>query len=586
MSCSLLPLPGRGSRARAWLLLAVLAGALLGGCRARPTPSEGGPDGPVWFEDVTERVGLRFRHDAGPGGDHRMPLIMGSGGAMLDVDNDGRLDLYLLHNGGPGSKARNQLYRQRPDGTFEDTSAGSGLDIAGYGMGVAVGDVDNDGWVDVYVSQYGGGRLFRNRGKDGKGRWLGFEEVTRAAGVEQPRWGTSCAFVDYDRDGWLDLVVVNYVDYDPSQPCGPPSGQRDFCHPSVFPGTAVRLFRNRGRGAGGRWRGCEDVTVASGLATAPGPGLGVVCADFTGDGWPDILVANDARPNHLWVNQRNGTFQEDGVRRGIAYNVLGHPQANMGVAWGDVDGNGLQDVFITHLTEETHTLWRQGPRGQFQDDTARAGLAAPLWRGTGFGTILADFDHDGWLDLAIVNGRVARGPPVDAPGLSAFWRPYAERNQLFRNEGRGRFRDVSPANAPFCGTPAISRGLVWGDFDNDGAIDLLVTAVAGPARLYRNVAEKQGRWLGVRAIDPALARDAYGARVTVKAGTKRWVGEVCPGQSYLSSGDPRVHLGLGGVQRVDELRIDWPDGLAETFPVPGLDRYLTASRGKGKKVGP
>jgi hypothetical protein len=564
--------------------LAIVA-LLLAGC-GRPPPVEPEPDdGPVWFEDVTARAGVRFQHQAGPTGRYFMPQVMGSGAAFLDFDNDGRLDLYLLHNAGPRG-ARNQLFRQKAGGTFEDTSAGSGLDIAGYCMGVAVGDFDNDGWVDVYVSQYGGGRLFRNRGKDANGRWLGFEDVTRQAGVEQPRWGTSCAFVDYDRDGWLDLVVVNYVDYDPSQPCGQPSGQRDFCHPSQFPGTAARLFRNRGRGADGRWRGFEDVTVASGLAAAPGPGLGVVCADFNGDGWPDILVANDARPNHLWINQHDGTFKEEAVRRGLASGVLGQPQANMGIAWGDVDGNGLPDVFITHLTEETHTLWRQGPRGLFQDATARAGLAAPLWRGTGFGTILADFDHDGWLDLAIVNGRVARGQPVDVPGLPPFWRPYAERNQLFRNEGQGHFRDVSPANAPFCGTPAISRGLVWGDFDNDGAIDLLVTTVAGPARLFRNVAQKQGRWLGIRAIDPALRRDAYGARVTVKAGARRWVAEVCPGQSYLSSGDPRVHLGLGRVKGVDELRIDWPDGLAETFPVPRLDRYLTVVRGKGKKVQP
>jgi hypothetical protein len=561
----------------------VLALLLLVGCRRgteRPTE-----EGPVWFEDVTEHVGLHFRQD-GPGGDYHMPLIMGPGGAFLDVDNDGRLDVYLVHNAGPGSTGRNQLYRQRADGTFENVSAGSGLDISGQGMGVAVGDIDNDGWVDVYVSQYGGGRLFRNRGKDSNGRWLGYEEVTRAAGLEQPRWGTSCAFVDYNRDGWLDLVVVNYVDYDPSAPCGQPSGKRDFCHPGLFHGTAARLFRNRGRGPDGRWLGFEDVTVASGLSAAPGPGLGVVCADFNGDGWPDILVANDARPNHLWVNQKNGTFKEEAVLRGIACNALGQPQANMGIALGDVDGDGLFDVFCTHLTEETHTLWRQGPRGLFQDRTPQAGLAAPTWRGTGFGTILMDFDHDGWLDLAIVNGRVARGQPTDVPGLAPFWRPYAERNQLFRNEGRGRFRDISVANAPFCGTPAISRGLVWGDFDNDGAIDLLVTGVAGPARLFRNVAEKRGRWLVVRAVDAALKRDAYGALVSVRAGGKRWRGQVCPGQSYLSSGDPRVHFGLGPVARIDEVRIDWPDGLAETFPPPALDRHVTLVRGKGKKVRP
>jgi hypothetical protein len=571
-------------RLGALVLLALLA-CLLPACRRPAGPTSEEQAGPRWFDDVTDTGNLQFHHDAGATGDYRMPQVIGSGGAFLDFDNDGRLDVYLVHNGGPQGK-KNQLFRQKPDGTFEDVSAGSGLDIAGFGMGVAVGDFDNDGWVDIYVSQFGGGRLFRNRGKNAAGHWLGFEEVTRAAGVEQPRWGTSCAFVDYNRDGWLDLIVVNYVDYDPSVPCGEASGRRDFCHPSMFAGTAARLFRNRGKDSTGRWLGFEDVTVSSGLARAPGPGLGVVCSDFNGDGWPDILVANDAQPNHLWINQKDGTFKEEAVRRGIACNVLGQPQANMGVALGDVDGDGLADVFITHLTEETHTLWRQSPRGLFLDFTARSGLTAPRWRGTGFGTILIDFDHDGWLDLAIANGRVSQGKPVAVPGLPAFWHPYAERNQLFLNEGKGRFRDISLANAPFCGTDAVSRGLIWGDFDNDGAVDLLVTTVAGPARLFRNVASKRGHWLGVRALDPRLNRDAYGARVTVKAGSKRWVAEVCPGQSFLSSGDPRVHLGLGAIEQIDELRIDWPDGLAETFSAGGLDRYLTLVRGKGKKAAP
>jgi hypothetical protein len=511
-----------------------------------------------------------------------MPRIMGSGGAFLDVDNDGRLDILLVTNAGPRSGSCNKLYRQKPDGSFADASAGSGLDVAGHGMGVACGDIDNDGWVDVYLSQYGGGRLFRNRGA-ADGEWRGFEDVTRTAAVEQPRWGTSCSFVDYDRDGWLDLAVVNYVDYDPSHGCTDAGGKPDYCHPMTFPGTSMRLFRNLGRDAAGKWRGFEDATVKAGVA-APGPGLGIVCADFDGDGWPDILVANDARANHLWLNRKNGTFAEDAALRGVAVHVLGRPQANMGVAWGDVDGDGLHDVFITHLTEESHTLWRQGPRGLFLDGTARANLASPRWRGTGFGTVCGDFDHDGWLDLAIANGRVSRGPAQKVAGLDEFWHVYAERNQLFVNEGEGRFRDVSLATAAFSGTPAVSRGLAWGDVDNDGSLDLLVTAVAGPARLYRNVAEKRGRWLMVRALDPALRRDAYGARVSVRAGGRRFIGEVCPGQSYLSSGDPRVHFGLGDVKAIDELRIDWPDGLAETFPAPRLDAAATLYRGKGRKV--
>jgi hypothetical protein len=504
---------------------------------------------------------------------------MGSGAALLDFDNDGRFDLYFVQNAGPNSTARNKLFHQRSDGTFEDVSAGSGLDIAGYGMGVAVGDFDNDGFVDVYVSQYGGGRLFRNRGNGT------FEDVTRSAGVELPSWGTSCAFFDYDRDGWLDLVVVNYVDYDAARRCGAANGIRDYCHPSAFSGTATRLFHNRGRDANGRWLGFEDVTYPAGLAKA-GPGLGVACADFNGDGWPDILVANDSKPNHLWINRHDGTFVDEALTRGLAFNVTGQIQANMGVALGDVSGTGRFDVFITHLTEETHALWQQTTAGFFEDRTIAAGLAAPRWHGTGFGTILADFDLDGALDLAIVNGHVARtrGPIPTDPSIDPYWAAYVERNQLFVNDGNGKFRDISVANTDFCGRYAVSRGLVWGDFDDDGRIDLVVTTVAGPARFYRNIASRKGHWLLIRARDRALNRDAYGAVITVQGGGRRWLGMINPGQSYLCSGDPRAHFGLGAVPTVDEIRVAWPDGLVEVFPAAGVDRVLTLERGKGRKA--
>jgi hypothetical protein len=536
-------------------------------------------DDPIWFRDDTAALGIDFVHEAGPVGNYFFPQIMGSGAALLDYDNDGRFDLYFVQNGGPNSRARNKLYHQRADGRFEDVSAGSGLDIAGYGMGVAVGDFDNDGFVDVYVSQYGGGRLFRNRGNGT------FEDVTGSAGVELLSWGTSAAFVDYDRDGWLDLVVVNYVDYDPGARCGADYAKGDYCHPKNFKGTATRLFHNRGRDTQGRWLGFEDVTVTAGLGKL-GPGLGVTCADFNGDGWPDILAANDGSANHLWINRHDGTFVEEAPTKGLAFNNLGQAQANMGVTLGDVDGTGRFDVFITHLTEETHTLWRQTSLGFFEDRTIAAGLAAPRWHGTGFGTILADFDLDGALDLAIVNGRVGRTPgrlPPDA-GLDPYWAPYVERNQLFAGDGQGRFRDVSLGNKPFCGGYAVSRGLVWGDFDGDGRIDLVVTSVAGPARFYRNVAPRKGHWLLVRATDPALHRDAYGAVITVEAGGRRWLGMINPGQSYLCSGDPRAHFGLGSATTVDRIGVAWPDGLSEVFPGGGVDRIVHLERGKGQKV--
>ncbi|HLJ94418.1 MAG TPA: CRTAC1 family protein, partial [Gemmataceae bacterium] len=568
-------------RVRLWFFrcLLVLLGSWTAGCGSRVPEVVAEPGAPCWFEDVTAQVDLNFVHDAGPTGRYFMPQVIGSGAAFFDFDNDGRLDIYLVQNGGPDSRSKNRLFRQGTDGRFTDVSAGSGLDIAGYGMGVAIGDVNNDGWPDVLVTEYGGVRLFLNKGNGT------FADVTKAAGLDSLLWATSAAFVDYDRDGWLDLVIVDYVNYDASRPCANAAGQPDFCTPRTFEGTVTKLYRNLGapsRQGEGETKSSshpvpvsasvlevprfQDVTLESGLGTAPGPGLGVVCADFNGDHWPDIFVANDAKPNHLWINQRNGTFKEEAVLRGIAYNAMGKAEGNMGIALGDVDDDGLFDVFVTHLNDETHRLWKQGPRGMFQDRTAAADLAKPRWRGTGFGTVLADFDHDGALDLALVNGGVTRRKSIAATAGGSFWTPYMEPNQLFRNDGKGKFREVSESNPPFCGVTAVWRGLACGDFDNDGALDLLVTAIGGPARLYRNVAPKRGHWLMIRALDPARKRDAYGAEIVVRAGERRWLRWINPAYSYLCSNDPRAHFGLGAAERVDTIQVVWPDGTEETFP--------------------
>jgi hypothetical protein len=608
-----------------------------------PTTAIVEPPGPPWFVDVTEDVGLNFIHDPGPlpTDQYFMPQIMGSGAALFDFDNDGRLDIYLIQNAGPHSKSTNRLFRQTADGKFVDGSVGSGLDITGYGMGVAIADVNNDALPDVCVTEYGATRLFLNLGQ-GK-----FQEISKEAGIDNPVWGASACFADLDRDGWLDLVVINYVDFNPARVCGTRDGKRDYCHPNNFEGLVPRVYRNLGGAGVGARSGdraparqsgdrapaqrsgdraptggsedripvrngtvrFEDITVSSGLARVAGAGLGGVCADFTGDGWPDIFLANDNQANRLWINQRNGTFTEEAVLRGVAFNGLGQAPGNMGVALGDVDGDGYLDLFVTHLTDELHTLWKQGKGGMFEDRTGAAGLATPRWRGTGFGTVLADFDHDGFLDLSVVNGRVARGAAttrasavarsgdratardqVSGPdGTTArgssgdpFWNDYAERCQLFANDGTGRFRDISMANDPFCGTRVVARGLAWGDYDGDGAVDLLVTTIGGPARLYRNAVPKRGHWLLLRAIDPALgSRDAYGAEITVQAGQRRWVDLVNPGQSYLVSGDPRVHFGLGTVDQVDSVHVVWPDGAEESFPGQALDRQLTLRKGEG-----
>jgi hypothetical protein len=565
----------------------LLAGGLLLGCRPPPAeqPEEAGPAGPPWFADVTEAAGLDFVHDAGPvDGKYFLPQIIGSGAALFDFNGDGLLDILLLQNGGPAG-AKNRLYQQRPGGRFQDVSAGSGLDFAGYNMGVAIGDVNNDGWPDVLITGYRGVRLFLNQGNGT------FTDVTREAGLHNPLWATSAAFVDYDRDGWLDLVVVNYLDYDPSLPCTSANGVRDYCTPKAFAGTSSKLFRNLGRLPGPAARGTaplvrfKDVSVESGLGLLPGPALGVVCADFNGDGWPDIFVANDASPNHLWINQRNGTFKEEAAVRGVAVNAMGQAEGNMGIGWGDVDGDGLQDLFVTHLTHETNTLWKQGPRGLFRDVTVATGLSRPRWRATGFGTMLADFDHDGALDAAVANGRVTRKTEGAGSG-SSFWEQYAERNQVFANDGRGRFRDVSLDNPAVCGTANVARGLAVGDYDNDGALDLLLTTVAGRVHLYRNVAPRRGHWLRVRAVDPARRRDPLGAEVTVRAGGRVWVHTLQSSGSYLSANDPRPHFGLGKVDHIDAIDVRWPDGpvAAETFTVAGVDREVILTRGKGRSA--
>lgn len=556
----------------ACIAIGIVAGVLLWSPWRVDSPEVGEPP---WFTDATDALGLKFTHDAGPTGTYFFPQIMGAGAALFDCDQDGRLDIYLVQSGGPNSPARNQLFRQKADGAFEDISAGSGLDVAGHFTGVAIGDVNNDGWPDVVLTGYRGVRLFLNNGNNT------FTEVTKEAGLEDVHWASSASFIDFDRDGWLDLVVVNYVEYDPTHRYLSAGTRRDYSHPSVFNGTCSSLFRNLGKQADSKVR-FRDVTATSGLGRRPSAGLGVLCADFNGDGWPDILIANDSKPNHLWINQKDGTFQEEAVLRGVAYNAAGKAEANMGIAYGDVDGDGLPDIIITHLPEETHTCWRQGPPGYFTDRTKEVGLASTQWRGTGFGVALADFNQDGHLDLAIVNGRVSRLRESTSTGFD--WHDYVERDQLFANDGTGKFRDISTANPALSATPRIGRALCAGDICGNGRVDLLATYVNGPARIYRNIAPQAGHWLMIQAIVPEWKRDAYGALITVTAGNKKWTRLIQPGSSYLSSNDPRAHFGLGTADHIDAIRVAWPDGSLEDFPGGAVDRRRTLRKGEGAKV--
>jgi hypothetical protein len=428
---------------------------------------------------------------------------------------------------------------------------------------------------DLLVTEYGAVRLFQNLG-GGK-----FREVTREAGLDNPRWAAPASFIDYDRDGWLDIVVGNYVDYDPTHVCHDIHGQQEFCAPKAFGDTSARLWRNTTKQPGGAPR-FEDRTEQSGIFRAPGVALGLVCADFDGDGWTDIFCSDDGRPNRLFINKHNGTFSEEAAQRGVAFNAMGAAAANMGTAFGDVDGDGLGDLFITHLTEEFHSLFKQGPRGVFADQIAAAGLQQQAWRGTGFGTVLADFNCDGASDLAFANGLIRRlfqGQTPVARGVHPWWARYAQKAQLFVNDGSGKFRDVSLSQKALSGEAMIGRSLAVGDLDNDGAPDLLLCSVAGPVRVLKNITPNRGHWLKLRLLLPEQGnRDAIGAEVVVSAGGKKFWAVLQPATSYLGSNDPALHFGLGAASSVDSIEVLWPDGTKETFGGGVADRLMVLKK--------
>lgn len=546
---------------------------LSAGCGNGDVPGKDGVQ-PSYFTEINSEVGLDFVHNPGVDSSYFMPESIGSGAAFLDYDNDGRLDIYLVngqwHNPADAHKPRlrNRLFRQESDGRFTDVTEATGAGDTGYGMGVAVGDIDNDGWVDLYVSNYGPDALYRNNG-DGT-----FSDVSQTAGIGNPHWGCSAVFFDYNLDGFLDIYVTNYVDYDPSHVCMDQAGRPDYCGPAGFSGVPDVLYRNNGDGT------FSDVSWESGTAAGRSKGLGVVAADFNGDLYPDLYVANDGEPNHLWINQRDGTFADRALSLGAAVNNLGQAEAGMGIALGDVENDGDLDLFITHLRTESNTLYRRAGDIGFVDDSAVSGLAGPSLPYTGFGAGFFDYDNDGDLDLAVVNGRVTRGPLLTNRQTSSYWDPYAEPNMFFENDGTGKFSDISPRAALFTQMVENSRGLAFGDVDNDGDVDLLVANEGGPARLYRNDTPDRGHWLTVRVVDPELRRDAVGAVVTVVTEQHEIARLVAPGYSYLSSNDPRVHFGLGEAAHVEEIRVRWPDGTLETFPGGPADRFLRLEKGQ------
>ena len=511
-----------------------------------------------------------------PDGSFSMAEYLGPGVGLFDYDADGDLDLLHLRMPPPGlpeSPAPSRLLQQQADGTFRDVTEESRLLDSCFSQAVAIGDVDGNGAPDVYLANYGPDALFLNSG-DGT-----FEEATRTSGIDDSHWSTAATFCDYDQDGDLDLFVAHYVRFDPKTVCLGSTGTRDYCGPANFPGVPDRLLRNRGDGR------FEDVTLEAGIRPARGgqaaKGLGVVCADLTDDGLADIYIANDGEANHLWVNRGDGTFEEEALLRGVAVNQYGNPDSSMGLTVGDVDANGVLDIFMAHLAGQNNTLYL-GLEGQlFEDGTARSGMARTDLSLTGFGCGLFDYDHDSDLDLAVVNRRIYRDTIFPETRLGSFWNPYAEPNLLFENDGGGLFEDVSASAGAFTQHAEVSRGLAFGDLDRDGDLDLVVSNQDNTLRVFRNDAPRPGsHWLQVRALTGA--RDALGAEVRLPLEHTTLRRLVLAGYSYMTSNDPRAHFGLGELDRVDALEVLWPDGGRESFPVGAVDREIVVRQGAGQ----
>ena len=582
-------------RARAAGIAVSVASAVLSG------PARGG-ESEVLFTDATASAGLDFEHWNGMSGNLYYPEVVGAGAALFDYDNDGDLDLYLVQGSFLGNESdrtsattpwtgdrppRDRLYRNdlelRDDGAtvrFVDVTEESGIAATGYGMGVVAADLDNDGWVDLYVLNLGANQLWRNEG-DGT-----FSDRTEASGTGDPRWSVAAVAADYDGDLDLDLFIVNYLNFSLAthKTCLTERGEVDYCLPSAYQPAPDSLLVNDGSGR------FEDATITVGLAAArPGNGLGILAADLDGDRRLDFYVANDLMPNHLWRSGGNGKLAEDGLISGAALNADGDAEASMGVTAGDYDGDGDLDLFLTHFHRETNTLYRnesQPGAAQFRDRTNATGLGRPSWDATAFGTAFVDLDNDGWLDLAAVNGAVtfAAGRPrtEDDPF------PLDQPNQAFLNVaggGVGRRFEPVPAGLLDGETAFVSRGLAPGDVDNDGDTDLVITNNNGPARLLLNRADTDADWFGVAPLLDASRghRPASGVTVRVhRTGAPPLVRLAGGGGSYASWGDPRVAVPTGG-RKVDRIEVQWTDGTIEEWPAPPPKAYTPLVRGTGEE---
>jgi hypothetical protein len=585
----------RGVLAAVALLAA--GGAALGYALLRPRAADSHASAAVsapqseWFVDRAAETGLDFVHFNGMSGSRYYAEHMGPGVALFDYDNDGDLDVFIVQGQMLGNKpvsqalfppkgplpVKGRLYRNdlevHADGTrtlrFTDVTDVSGINAIAYGMGVATGDYNNDGCIDLYVTTLGRNQLFRNN-CDGT-----FTDVSKESGTDDPGWSSSAAFVDYDRDGWLDLFVGHYLGYSPEGniQCYSVNGKPDYCPPHVYSAQPSHLFHNNRDGT------FTDVTAAAGMSTEFGPALGVSTADFNGDGWIDIYVTNDGQQNQMWINQQDGTFKNTALFSGTALSGEGQAKSSMGVDAGDFDNDGDEDLFVTELTGQGSELYVNDGAGIFVEQGARSGLRFASLPFTGFGTAWFDFDNDGWLDILTVNGAVTSVEEL-VRAKDPF--PLSQRKQLFRNVGGGRFEDVTKSAGAIFQKAAVGRGAAFGDIDNDGDIDVIVGNDNGPAQLLINEIGNRNQWVGFRLVGGGGLRDMLGARVgIVRAdGSVIWRRARADG-SYASANDPRVLIGLAQSPTISRARVIWPDGRIEEWADVPVNRYTTLKEGSG-----
>jgi hypothetical protein len=526
---------------------------------------------PIRFEDVAARAGVHFVVENSPTPEKHQPETMPAGVALFDYDGDGLLDIYLVNGAEMPSlvktdpKYSNRLFHNNGDGTFTEVTEHAGVAGAGYGMGVAVGDYDNDGWPDLFVANVNGNQLFHNNG-DGT-----FTDVTAKAGLSgathsgRKMWSIAAGWFDYNRDGLLDLFVVNYVDWDPRyEPACMGLNGRGYCHPDSFPPLTNTLYRNNGDGT------FTDVSAETGISKVEGRGMGVAFADYDNDGWPDIFVANDNSPNLLFHNLGGKRFEEVGIQAGVAYNEDGNVLAGMGVDFRDVNNDGLPDIWHTAIENETFPLYLNNGKGAFVNAGQQSRLANLTRLMSGWSNGIVDLDNDGWKDLVVARSNVMD----NIEQISRHFR-YAEPNSVFRNLGNGQFEDVSAAAGADFTRPAPHRGLAYGDLDNDGRVDLVITALGAPVSVLRNVTQTHNHWILLKLVGTKSNRMGLGAqiRVTTDDG-RRLYNEATTSTGYAASSDPRVHFGLGGSRVIREIEIRWPSGTRQLLHDVTADRLM------------